>query len=315
MTIEKIDDIIHMIYPKILRYGQKPNIKNIFFCPKWEVPPWCTSDFQTEVFSVDTVCLKATESYPYGLVYSSFGELRLPRALRLCPESTWARHKSTPEDICEQLNDVCESIDPGEDFIDFYWGEISLKSDLDGRYIYSVVPYNIHKKVSPIPVLESYEVDWETKKICKGETGYIFGCADIVFDFELKIRNDIIPNDIETWRGCSQDFNLRLVTKVEPKPSSWDIPHGKLKVFMDNLRKHHNPNDLPIAGIIPTFSKTPLVTHKILEKDNIHIITFTQKGKISDGFAPEQTRLLEDTNNSHEQFEDGLLNADREVST
>jgi len=293
MTIDKIDETIRMILPKILRYRHKTDDKNIFFCPKSrsDAPPWCTSDFQTEGFDVEPICLKAAESQPYGFVYSSLGELRLPRILRLCPESSWAKYDSTPEDICEQLNDVFNPVEPVLDYIDSYWGETHLKTDLDGRYIQSVVPNNIQKTVSPIPVLESYDVDWETKKICKGETGYIFGCADIVFDFDLKIRIDTVPNDSETWRGCSQDFNLRLVTKLEPKPNSWDIPHGKLKVFMDNLMKPHNPNALSIAGIIPTFSKTPPDTHERLEKDNVYTIRFTEKGEISDGVGPEQTRL------------------------
>ena len=120
---------------------------------------------------------------------------------------------------------------------------------------------------------------------------HIFGCADVVFDFELKTRNDIIPNDVETWRGCGQNLNLRLVTKAEPKPASWDIPHGKLKVFMDTLRRHQGPNDLPVAGMISTFSRAPPETHKMLERDNIYVITFTKRGEISSGFAPEQTRL------------------------
>ena len=290
MTIEKIDEIIHRICPEILRHGQKPNIKDVFFCPRGEKPLWCTSDFQT-AFPVDPICLEATESHPYNLVYSSIGELRLPRSLRLCPESRWARHDYTPEDICARLNEICEPIELEGGFFFFRWGEICVKSNLDGKYIHSVLPYYDDMTCPLTSVLESYTADWETKKICKDENGDIFGLANIVFDFELTIRNEHVISDIETWRESDQGLNLRLVAKVEPKLTSWDIPHGKLKVFMDNLGKRHNPNDLPIAGIIPTFSKAPLETHKILEKDNIYIIRFTKSGEISDGVGLEQRRL------------------------
>ena len=290
MTIEKRDDIIYRICPKILRYGQKPNIENVFFCPRNKRPGWCTSDFQT-TFRTDPVCLEATESHPYNLVYSSIGELKLPHSLRLCPESTWARYELTPEDICERLNEICEPVELEGGFYFFDWGEICVKSNLDGKYVESVLPYYDHMIRPLTSVLESYTVDWETKKICKDENGRIFGLASIVFDFELTTRNEYIISDTETWRERDQDFNLRLVAKVEPKLTSWDIPYGKLKVFMDNLRKHHNPKDLPIAGIIPTFSKAPLETHKMLEKDNIFIIRFTQRGEISDGVSPGQTQL------------------------
>jgi len=290
MTIDKIDDIIYRIYPKILRYAQKPTPVNEFFYPKNDRPIWCLSDFQTS-FRTPPVCLESTESNPLSLVYSSFGELKLPRTIRVCPESTWARYDSTPEDICEQLNDLCELVELEEGSFFFYWGEVYVKSNIDGKYVDSVQPYYVHKIYPMTSTIEAYNVDWETKSICKDDDGKLLGLADIVFDFEIKTRNEYNISDIETWRERDQEYNLRLVAKVEPKPNSWDIPHGKLKVFMDNLSKHHNPNDLPLAGIIPTFSKAPPVVHERLEKDNIYIITFTQKGEISDGFEPEQMRL------------------------
>lgn len=290
MTIEKRDDIIHRIYPEILRYGQKPKIKDVFFCPMNERPPWCTSDLQTK-FLTDPVCLKAAESHPYNFVYSSIGELRLPRVLELCPETYWAKQDYTPEEICARLNEVCESVELEGGFFSFHWGEICVKTSLDGKYIHSILPNYDHTICPLTSVLESYTVDWETKKICKDNNGSMIGLASIVFDFELTTQNEYIISDAETWRERDQDSNLRLVAKVEPKPTSWDIPHGKLKVFMDTLRKHHNPNELPIAGIIPTFSKAPLETHKRLKKDNIYIIRFTQRGEISDGVSPGQTQL------------------------
>ena len=121
-------------------YKQKPDIETVFLCPKNERPPWCLSDFQT-TFCVDPVCLEATESHPYNLVYSSVGELRLPRYFRLCPETTWARYDSDPEDICAMLNDVCEPVALEGGFFFFYWGEICTKTNMDGKYIHSILPY------------------------------------------------------------------------------------------------------------------------------------------------------------------------------
>jgi len=290
MAIEKRGDIIRWLLPEILRPLQKSNVIDVFLCPRGEAPPWCKSDFQT-AFRTDPVCLRATESNPYSLVYSSNGELRLPRVHRLCPETYWARQDYTPEDICARLNEICEPVELEEGFFFFNWGEICVKSTLDGEYIHSILPYYDHMILPSTDVLESYEVDWETKKICKRDTGFFLGCADVVFDYKLTIQNAHIISDIETWRGPSKELNLRLVTKVNPKLTNWGITHGKLKVFMDNLRKRHSPNVLPIAGIIPTFSRASLEVHKILEKDNIFIIRFTQKGEISDGVSPGQTRL------------------------
>ena len=290
MTIEKRDDIIHSILPKILSPRQRSDFIDIFLCPKNERPPWCLSEFQT-AFRVDPVCLEDAESPPSDLIDSSTGELRLPRALRLCPETTWARYETAPEDICARLNEVCETVELEGGFFFFYWGEICVKSSLDGEYIHSILPYYDHMIRSSTAVLGSYEVDWETKKICKRDSGFFLGCADVVFDFELTIQNDYIISDVERWRGHNHDLNLRLVTKVDPKLTSWGNTHEKLKVFMDNLRKSHSPNVLPIAGIIPTFSRIPLEAHKILEKENIFIIRFTQKGEISDGVSPGQTQL------------------------
>ncbi|MBA7676534.1 hypothetical protein ES703_84776 [subsurface metagenome] len=139
-------------------YRQKPNIKNRFLCPKNERPPWCLSDFQT-TFCIDPVCLEATESHPYNLVYSSVGELRLPRTLRLCPESTWARYDSEPEDICDLLNDMCESVEIEGGFFFFFWGEICVKNNLDGKYIHSILPYYDYIIRLSNTMLESYEVD------------------------------------------------------------------------------------------------------------------------------------------------------------
>lgn len=290
MTIDKRDDIIRRLLPEILRPRQKSDDIDVFLCPRGEAPPWCKSDFQT-AFRMDPVCLEAVESQPYNFVYSSIGELRLPRVHRLCPETRWAKQDYTPEDICLRLNEICESVELKGGFFFFYWGEICVKSSPDGKYIHSILPYYDYMKHPSTAVLGSYEVDWETKKICKRDTGFFLGCADVVFDFELTIQNDYIISDIETWRGSSQDLNLRLVARVDPKLTNWGITHGKLKVFMDNLKKRHNPNNLPIAGIIPTFSKAPLEIHETLERDNIFIIGFTRKGEVSDGVSPEQTQL------------------------
>ena len=81
------------------------------------------------------------------------------------------------------------------------------------------------------------------------------------------------------------------LAKVNPKLTNWGTTYGELKVFMNNLKKDHNPNGIPIAGIIPTFTKAPLNVHETLEKDNIYIIRFTQRGEISDGVSPGQTQL------------------------
>lgn len=294
MTIDNRDGIIRRILPKILRPRQIQDIISVYLCPRGERPPWCTSDIQT-AFRTDPLCLVAAEEYISDFVDSSIGELKLPSKLRLCPETTWARYELTPEDICARLNDVCESGKPEKGFIDFYWGEISLKNHYLGeKYVHSVLPNYDRIIRPPTSVLESYKVDWETEKICKRETGYIFGYADVVFDFQLKIRKDFIISDMETWRGYDYgEVNLRVAVEAKPKLTSWGAPLRQLKTYMDLLKPSfsHTRNNLPIAGVISTFSRIPRKTHKILEKENVYVITFTKKGEISDVFAPEQKKL------------------------
>jgi len=291
MTIDNYDGIIHRIMPKILKNQNKNSVVNVFLCPKNGRPTWCTSDFQT-AFRVDPVCLRATESHPSSLVYSPIGELHLPRELRLCSKTTWDRYESTPEDIGTQLNDLCESVELEEGFFFFHWGEICVKSNIvDGKYIHSVLPYYEHMIRLVTPFLESYEVDWEAEAICKRDTGFIIGYADLLSDFKLNVVREVIINDAETWRISNEDLNLRLVAEAKPKPTSWGSPHRQLKTYMDLLKKPQGLNRLPTAGIISTFSKAPPKIHKILEKDNIFIIRFTKSGEISDGVSPEQARL------------------------
>jgi len=139
--------------------------------------------------------------------------------------------------------------------------------------------------------LQSYEIDWEAEAICKRDTGFIIGYADLLSDFKLNVVREVIINDAETWRISNEDLNLRLVAEAKPKPTSWGSPHRQLKTYMDLLKKPQGLNRLPTAGIIPTFSKALPKIHKILEKDNIFIIRFTKSGEISDGVSPEQARL------------------------
>lgn len=294
MAIDNRDGILRRILPKILRSRQMQDIISVYLCPKGERPPWCTSDIQT-AFRTDPLCLVASEEYIRDFVDSSIGELKLPSKLRLCPETTWARHELTPEDICIRLNDVCESGEPEKDFIDFYWGEISIKSRYpDGKYIHSVLPNYDQIIRPPTYVLESYKVEWEPEKIVKRDTGFIFGYADVELNFELKIRKDFIISDIETWRRYDYgEVNLRVVVEAKPKLTSWGAPLRQLKTYMDLLKPRFSQtrNNFPIAGVISTFSRIPRKIHKILEKENVYVITFTKKGEISDGFAPEQKKL------------------------
>lgn len=293
MAIDNIDGIIHRIFPKILKKQNKNSVVNVFLCPRNERPPWCTSDFQT-AFRTDPVCLEATKRYQGSVVdwFSSNGELSLPGIFRLCPETTWARYESTPEDICAKLNEVCEPVEIEKSFLFFPWGEICVKSNLDGKYIHSVLPYYERMIRFTNPFLESYQVDWEPEVICKRkDTDFILGYADVAFDFMLEIGRETIINDSETWRERKEDFKLRLIAEGKPKPNSWGAPHRQLKTYMDYLKEPREQNRLPIAGIILTFSKAPPGIHKILEKDNIYIIRFTKRGDISDGVSPEQTRL------------------------
>lgn len=101
----------------------------------------------------------ATERHPFNLIYSAVGDLRLPYTLRLCPESTWARYGSEPEDICAKLNDICESVELEGGIFFFYWGEICVKSNLDGKYVHSILPYYDCIIRPSTNVLESYEVE------------------------------------------------------------------------------------------------------------------------------------------------------------
>jgi len=102
-------------------YSRAPDVKQMFLCPKNERPPWCLSEYQT-AFCVDPVCLRANERHPNNLVYSSIGELRLPYDISLCPQTLWARHGYTPEDICARINEICEDVELEGGFFFFYWG-------------------------------------------------------------------------------------------------------------------------------------------------------------------------------------------------
>jgi len=82
MTIEKRDDIIRRILPKMLSPRQRTDFIDVFLCPKNERPEWCLSDFQ-KAFRTDPICLEAAENHPESLVYSSIGELGF-RALSDC---------------------------------------------------------------------------------------------------------------------------------------------------------------------------------------------------------------------------------------
>ena len=121
-------------------YSNEPSIESIFICPRNESPPWCLSEYQT-TFCVDPICLRAAERHPHNLIYSSIGDLKLPYDIILCPETLWAKYNYAPEDIIARLNEICEPVELEAGFFFFHWGEICVKSTIDGQYIESILPY------------------------------------------------------------------------------------------------------------------------------------------------------------------------------
>lgn len=284
-TIEKIDAIIgrmngvvKQLYFENKGVGPDENAE-ICLCSSTPKPPWCSRSNRT-AFRNEPVCIRATRDYPE--LDDSKEKYKLPNASdrEFCNYVGW----KTIDEARTQLIETCKDKESKEKIFD--WGFMIIKDRYpESKYIHLVQPNYKIVKCPLTHTLESYECHRETEKICSTGKDFIIGYADIVFDLQFKIRTDARIEEDWIWEGFDRDdAGLRMIVECKPELDEWGGPLRQIKTYMStlgsHLREQTSQTRLPTIGLLTTYTRFPDRFRKILEQENVYVITFSKDGSI-----------------------------------
>jgi len=143
-----------------------------------------------------------------------------------------------------------------------------------GSYGYSLAPPSFQSETESVNAVRTRKiVDTstivETEKIYANQVnGFIIGYADIVVQVRVDLLTELATKQ-SSW-CIDEEKVFYIIIDAKPRLQSWGGPLRQVKTYMRLQQIEH---DAPVYGIITTYSRINETHLKIIEQEQVSIIT------------------------------------------